>query len=30
MVLVLYLNAWWLIPTLIAWDMAVKAAVALP
>ena len=26
----LYWNAWWLIPTLIAWDLAVKGGAALP
>jgi hypothetical protein len=30
MVLLLYINAWWLIPTLIAWDMTVRAGAALP
>ena len=25
----LYWNAWWLIPTLVAWDLAVKAGAAL-
>ena len=30
MVLILYLNAWWLVPTLVAWDLAVRAGAALP
>jgi hypothetical protein len=30
MVLVLYFNAWWLIPTLIAWELTVKAGAVLP
>jgi hypothetical protein len=30
MAALLYWNAWRLIPTLIAWDLAVKAGAALP
>lgn len=26
----LYWNAWWLIQTLVAWDLAVKAGAVLP
>lgn len=30
MAIYLYWHAWWLIPTLVAWDLAVKAGAALP
>lgn len=30
MVALLYLNAWWLVPVLIAWDLSAKAGAALP
>ena len=26
----LYWNAWWLLPTLVAWELAVQAGAALP
>lgn len=26
----LYWNAWWLIPTLVAWDLAIKGGAVLP
>ena len=30
MVLLLYINAWWLIPTLVVWDLTVRSGAALP
>lgn len=30
MAALLYWNAWWLIPTLIAWELTIKAGAVLP